>query len=174
MPASLPEHLTRWYSPKQPLLSLPMSLRHWLLASGSLTRQLTVLANGQFRVEPLQQGFSSIYLNESQLLNTGLTEQAWVREVYLFGCDQQPWVKARSIFPLKTLKGEGLRLRYLKNKPLGSLLFYRGQPECTRQIACLPEGWARRSLYYWHHQPLIVQETFLPAFETFIQAKKDI
>ena len=174
MTAFLPDHLTRWYSPKQPLLSLPLSLRQWLLASGSLTRQLTLLANGQFHVEPLQQGFSSIYWHESQLLNARNDEKAWVREVNLFGCEQEPWVKARSIFPLKTLKGEGLRLRYLKNKALGSVLFHRGQPPCIRQIAYLPEGWSRRSLYYWHNQPLIVQETFLPAFEQFILAKTEI
>ena len=174
MPAFLPNHLVRWYSPQQPLLSIPAPLRNWLLASGSLTRQLTNLAHGQFHVEPLQQGFSPIYLHESQLLNSAFNQQAWVREVYLFGSEQQPWVKARSIFPLRTLKGEGLRLRYLKNKALGSLLFYRGNPRCIRQIAKLPEGWSRRSLYYWHGQPLIVQETFLPGFEKFILTNKDL
>ena len=173
MPDFLPDHLARWYRPEQPLLSMPLSLRHWLLASGSLTRQLTNLANGQFHVEPLQQGYLPVYLNESKLLNSAFNQRAWVREVYLFGSEQQPWVKARSIFPLQTLKGEGLRLRYLKNKALGSLLFYRGNPRCVRQIAKLPEGWSRRSLYYWHGNPLIVQETFLPAFEKFILANKD-
>ncbi|XID75604.1 chorismate--pyruvate lyase family protein [Alkanindiges sp. WGS2144] len=173
MPVFLPHHLTHWYSPAQPLLDLPENLKPWLLASGSLTRQLTLLAHGQFHVDPLRQGFERLYLHENQLLNIPFEQQAWVREVYLYGCEQEPWVRARSIFPLKSLKGQGLRLRYLKNKSLGSLLFYRSQPQCVRQIAKLPEGWSRRSLYLWHNQPLIVQETFLSAFENFLAAQKN-
>lgn len=172
MPANLSHHLVRWHTPRfcfNPALTMmPAELKPWLLAQGSLTRQLTQLAGGQFRVEPLRQCFDRIYLHESQLMQTQFDQQAWVREVYLYGCEAEPWVKARSIIPVQSLKGQGLRLRYLKNRSLGSLLFARTTPHCIRQVALLPEGWTRRSLYLWHERPLIVQETFLPAFQQFL------
>lgn len=172
MPANLSHHLVRWHTSRQllnqALTSMPAELKPWLLAQGSLTRQLTQLAGGQFRVEPFRQGFERIYLHESQLMQTGVDQQAWVREVYLYGCEADPWVKARSIIPVESLKGQGLRLRYLKKRSLGSLLFSRATPDCIRQIALLPEGWTRRSLYLWHQRPLIVQETFLPGFQQYL------
>lgn len=175
MPANLSHHLVRWHTSRQlfhqHLAGLPADMKPWLLASGSLTRQLTQLAGGQFRVEPLRQSFERIYLHESQLMGTAIDQQAWVREVYLYGADAEPWVKARSIVPVQSLKGQGLRLRYLKNRSLGSLLFARSAPHCIRQIALLPEGWTRRSLYLWHQRPLIVQETFLPAFQHYLLNK---
>jgi chorismate--pyruvate lyase len=162
LPASLA--FPHWYTTKQCLISLPDDVKPWLLSQGSLTQQLTRYAEGQFHVQPFSEGFSAVEQHESQLLGTPQYQQAWVREVYLFGSDDMPWVKARSIVPLRTLKGQGLRLRYLGNRSLGSLLFQRTKPDCIRQIARLPEGWARRSLYLWHQQPLIVQEVFLDAF----------
>lgn len=172
MSANLSHHLVRWHTSRQcfnpSLTHIPAELRPWLVANGSLTRQLTQLAGGQFRVEPFRQGFERIYLHESQLMHTAVDQQAWVREVYLYGSEAQPWVKARSIIPVQSLKGQGLRLRYLKNRSLGSLLFSRTTPHCIRQIALLPEGWTRRSLYIWHQRPLIVQETFLPDFQHYL------
>lgn len=172
MPANLSHHLVRWHTfrplCKQRLISMPAELKPWLLANGSLTRQLTQLAAGQFWVEPFKQDFERIYWHESQLMKTRIDQQAWVREVYLYGCEPEPWVKARSIIPVQSLKGQGLRLRYLKNRSLGSLLFARTPPQCIRQIGLLPEGWTRRSLYIWHQRPLIVQETFLPGFQHYL------
>lgn len=159
----------RWYTTRQCPNSLPDYLKPWLLSQGSLTQQLTRFAHGEFHVQPFSEGFTAIERHESQFLQTQLGEYAWVREVYLFGNQANPWVKARSIIPIQTLKGQGLRLRYLGNRSLGSLLFYRTRPECVRQIARLPEGWTRRSLYLWHGQPLIVQEIFL---DDFCQALK--
>ena len=172
MSANLSHHLVRWHTSRQcfnpSLTHIPAELRPWLVANGSLTRQLTQLAGGQFRVEPFRQGFERIYLHESQLMHAAVDQRAWVREVYLYGSEAQPWVKARSIIPVQSLKGQGLRLRYLKNRSLGSLLFARTAPQCIRQIALLPEGWTRRSLYVWHQRPLIVQETFLPGFQHYL------
>lgn len=171
MPASSLSHYARWYPAHSPLLAVPPELRYWLTASGSLTRQLTQLAGGEFRVQPFHQRFERIFWHESQLMNIPAHQQAWVREVYLYGSQSHPWVKARSVIPVSSLKGQGLRLRFLGTKSLGSLLFKRTAPQCIRQIACLPEGWSRRSLYLWHQQPLIVQETFLPQFQQFLLSK---
>ncbi len=74
--------------------------------------------------------------------------------------------------PLATLRGNGRRLKTLKSRSLGSLLFERHgvqimspvQQRKARQIAKLDEGWTRRTNYVWHQKYLLVQETFLPAF----------
>lgn len=154
----------RWYPVSHPLLDIPHPLRHWLLSSGSLTQQLTAFAHGQFHVAPFSQRYQRVFLHESQLLGLAPTARAWVREVYLYGDQPQPWVKARSVIPVRTLNGKGRQLKYLGSRSLGSVLFGRYAPDCQRQITQLPEGWARRSLYLWHGQPLIVQEIFLTEF----------
>ena len=160
----------RWYPASHPLLNIPPQLRQWLLSSGSLTQQLTAFAHGQFHVQPFNQHYQTVFLHESQLLGIHPQARAWVREVYLYGDQPEPWVKARSILPVKTLNGKGRQLKYLGSRSLGSVLFGRYAPTCQRQIARLPEGWARRSLYVWHAQPLIVQEVFLSAFcQTLIE-----
>lgn len=171
MLASASHVFPRWHTPQQCSISLPDYLKPWLLAQGSLTQQLTRYAHGQFHVRPFSEGFSAIKRHESEFLHTPAHQYAWVREAYLFGDDVNPWVKARSIVPLQTLKGKGLRLRYLGRRSLGSLLFQRTTPYCIRQIAQLPEGWARRSLYLWHDQPLIVQEIFLDNFCQALQER---
>ncbi len=153
------------------------SLKPWLLAQGSLTLQLKAFAGGQFRVLPLDQSLQQPMLNEAQLLRMKPSEYAWVREVYLYGDNDQPWVHARSVMPLKTLRGSGRRLRKLKNRSLGSVLFERGGVQLmplakqlkSRQVARVAEGWTRRTAYLWHGQYLLVQETFLPAFIEALQ-----
>ena len=149
-------------------LEIPAHIKPWVTASGSLTKQLTLLANGQFHVEVIDEGYRKIARHEAHLLSTPYHQLAWVREVYLYGSSNQPWVKARSIIPLTTLAGSGQQLKTLRNRSLGSLLFKRHTPKCIRQIAHLKQGWSRRSLYLWHAKPLIVQESFLPAFEQFL------
>lgn len=164
MRRSTTQFQVRWYNVRHPNLRIPAHLISWLLAEGSLTRQLTHKAHGQFHVEPFFQGFDRVPLYESKWLHIPNDQKAWVREVYLYGDQSEPWVKARSIMPIYTLQGRGRCLKYLGNRSLGSVLFARHPPHCIRQIAKLSDGWARRSLYTWYGQPLIVQEVFLDAF----------
>lgn len=166
----------RWFSVKnQHHRQLEISHREikpWLLAHGSLTQQLRHHANGRFHVVPVQQSLQRPSPDEARLLHMRSTQYAWVREVLLYGSDDTPWVHARSIMPLATLRGHGRRLKKLKNRSLGSLLFERHgvqtMPQMkqrqARQIAKLNEGWTRRTTYIWHQKYLLVQETFLPVF----------
>ena len=148
------------------------AIKPWLLAHASLTQQLRDHGGGQFHVLPVHQSLQRPSPDEARLLKMRSTQYAWVREVLLYGCDETPWVHARSVMPLKTLRGNGRRLKTLKNRSLGSLLFERHgvqimpqvQQRQARQIAKLAEGWTRRTTYIWHQKYLLVQETFLPAF----------
>ncbi|MEC7119597.1 MAG: chorismate lyase [Pseudomonadota bacterium] len=153
-----------WHVPTRLLYGHADLIWPWLIAQGSLTQQLRQQAGGQFWVQPLRERLERPIHDESLFLKVPHTEWAWVREVYLFGADAEPWVHARSVIPISSLQGQARRLRYLGSRSLGSLLFARQTPACVREVAQLPDGWARRSRYLWHNQPLLVQECFLPAF----------
>tara|TARA_R100000093_G_scaffold70585_2_gene44084 strand:- start:635 stop:964 length:330 start_codon:yes stop_codon:yes gene_type:complete len=101
-----------------------------------------------------------------------------VREVILMG-KGEPWVFARSLLPLSSLKGRLRQLRHLNTRPLGGFLFR--QPDLEREpmeISRLKPGqryvppslqrgetlWGRRSVFRLEGRPLLVSEVFLPAF----------
>ena len=149
--------------------SIPPELKKWLYASGSLTQQLTELAEGQFSVEPTQQHFQRLQRLDAKWMVMPHQHTAWVRESLLFGCEAEPWVKAKSIFPILSLQKRARIFRHLGKKPIGWYLFQRTHPACERRVLWLDDGWTRQSCYTWHGCKFIVQETFLPAFENFIQ-----
>jgi len=171
----------RWFTVKQHhhrYLTAPQALLPWLLAQGSLTVQLRAYAGGQFWVQPLGQAYQRPLPDEARCLGIAPSAHVLVREVYLYGADAAPWVHARSVFPLPTIRGSGRRLLMLKSRSLGTLLFERGgvqrvpqvQQRKARQLAHVAEGWTRRTTYRWHDHPVLVQETFLPAFEAALAA----
>jgi chorismate lyase len=144
-------------------------LKMWLYASGSLTQQLTELAQGQFRVEPIVEHFQRLNLQDAQWMKMPYHHTSWVRESYLYGSEAQAWVKAKSIFPILSLQKRARIFQHIGKKPIGWYLFQRTNPYCERRVIWLEEGWTRQSCYTWHGCKFIVQETFLPAFEHFIQ-----
>ncbi|ESK41108.1 hypothetical protein P256_00093 [Acinetobacter nectaris CIP 110549] len=154
---------------QKPLKNIPPYLYDWLYASGSLTQQLTRLAHGQFHVEPIHSSFERLKLRDSTWLKMPSYHTSWVREAFLFGCEDIPWVKAKSIFPILSLQKKARIFRHLGTKPIGFFLFQRTLPLCERRVVYLNEGWTRQSCYTWHGCKFIVQETFLPAFENFIR-----
>ena len=148
---------------------LPAELKAWLYASGSLTQQLKDLAGGEFSVKPIKEHFQRLRLVDSRWMNMPPQHTSWVRESYLYGCQELPWVKAKSIFPILSLQARARIFQHIGKKPIGWFLFQRTQPHCERRVILLDEGWTRQSCYTWHGCKFIVQETFLPAFEQFIQ-----
>jgi chorismate--pyruvate lyase len=148
---------------------IPAELREWLYASGSLTQQLTDLADGEFKVQPIQEHFLRLSFADSQWMNMPHQHTSWVRESYLYGCEAEPWVKAKSIFPILSLQSRARIFQHIGKKPIGWFLFQRTNPHCERRVILLKDGWTRQSCYTWHGCKFIVQETFLAAFEQFIQ-----
>ncbi len=94
---------------------------------------------------------------------------AWVRESLLYGCEAQPWVQAKSIFPILSLQKKARIFKHIGKQPIGRFLFQRTTPQCERRIIRLNEGRTRQSCYTWHGCKFIVQETFLPSFEAYLQ-----
>lgn len=149
--------------------AIPSQLKKWLYASGSLTQQLTDLGQGKFHVERIREHYQRLNLADSQWMGMPHHHIAWVRESYLYGSEQQAWVKAKSIFPILSLQKKARIFQHIGNQPIGRFLFQRTNPQCERRVIQLDEGWTRQSYYTWHGCKFIVQETFLPSFEQFIQ-----
>ncbi|MGH1439912.1 MAG: chorismate--pyruvate lyase family protein [Cellvibrionaceae bacterium] len=153
--------------------TLDPTLKFWLFDQGSLTQKLITLSNKQFRVQVLQQKIERAQFSEYRALKLNNRRWAVIREVMLYGNDT-PWVYARTIIPLSTLKGKLRRLHYLGSRPLGGALF--ADPSMRRktvEIASvsaqhLPTKakgvqplWGRRSLFILKDKPLLVGEIFL-------------
>lgn len=157
--------LVRWHPGAHWLRArLPLPLRPWLFAEGSLTRRLLAQSGGRFRVQVLAQCWQRPAAGEARLLGMAPTACALVREVILSG-NGQPWVYARSILPATTLTGDLRRLRRLQDSSLGALLFT--YPQLHRQpfeIAHSNGLWGRRSRFELGARALIVSEFFLPDF----------
>ncbi|WP_366513642.1 chorismate lyase [Psychrobacter sp.] len=150
--------------------TLPNEPLKWLTADGSLTALLEIKAGRPLRVEPAFEGYRMLTLLQKKQLGyqgrqLNRPVMAWVRESLLYGNSDQPWIAARSIFPLISLKGEAKRLQYLGCTPIGYVLFKRQSrlPYC-RVIDLTHIGWRRSTIYTWYKRELIISETFLTGF----------
>ncbi|HEY9197713.1 MAG TPA: chorismate lyase [Gammaproteobacteria bacterium] len=172
----------RWRTGKQLPRTIPdAALRAWLLDTGSLTRRVQQACAGRFRVRVEMQGWGRPRLDEYRALRLRLGRIALIREVHLL-CDERPWVFARTVIPVTTLRGGQRRLAHLGSRPLGAVLF--ADPRMQRgpvQVARIPrdsalfaaaaqgldrrpaEIWGRRSIFRLGGKPLLVSEFFLPA-----------
>jgi chorismate--pyruvate lyase len=152
---------------------LPKHVQHWLLDQGSLTQKLIDQSDGKLKVEVLHQGIQRARLSEYRALGLNPGSWALIREVILYG-NETPWVYARTVIPLSTLKGPLRRLYYLGNRPLGGELFAdptmrrRGLEVAAVKPAFLPKRaqhlkpqWGRRSIFWLRNKPLLVGEIFL-------------
>lgn len=170
----------RWRAGKQlPRTEPTPVLRDWLLHTGSLTRRVQQACAGRFRVRVETQGWGRPRLDEYRALRLRLGRIALIREVHLL-CDERPWIFARTIIPVTTLRGRERRLAHLGNRPLGAVLF--ADPHMQRgpvEVVCLRPGsavfadavqglkrrptevWGRRSVFRLGNKPLLVSEFFL-------------
>jgi chorismate--pyruvate lyase len=154
---------------------LSTTTKRSLLDQGSLTARLIAAAEHHFEVKLLRQSVSRPSHDEAQLLGLRCAGRAWVREVLLL-CDGEPWIYARSVIPLASLKGRLGFLRRLQNDSLGSLLFKDPRLQrdpfeiCQLKRSPIAEGftenqacYGRRSVFHLYKKPILVAEFFLPA-----------
>ncbi len=152
----------------------------WLIDTGSLTERLKSAAQGTFQMHVLQLSHERPMWSERQALQLPDRQQALVRHVLLSG-QGKPWVFARTVIPVASLKGALRHLAHLGDKPLGGVLFsdkslFRSEikiaacdsvagffSDMTACLECAPDTiWGRRSVFKLKGQPLLVSEFFLP------------
>ncbi|AKH20701.1 chorismate--pyruvate lyase family protein [Sedimenticola thiotaurini] len=162
---------------------VPVGMAHWLRYPGSLTARLKQAAQGNFRLRLLRQGWARPLESERRLLGMRRGGVVILREVEML-CGDVPWVFARTLIPVHSLRGRARRLTLLEERPLGEVLF--SDPTMRRgvtQMAQLRPGhslfasatcglqsvqtlWGRRTLYHLAGKPLLVNELFLPDIPT--------
>jgi len=184
--ASDPHAEPLWIPARRLLRSgVPGDRLPWLLDADSLTRRIQSVCDDDFRVEVLRQRRERPLRNESRALGLRPETMVLVRQVHLY-CGAAPWVYARTVVPDATLAGRWRRLKHLRARSLGALLF--AEPSVRRgelEVTCLtprdrlfglvaarlprpPRAiWGRRSLFYLGDRPLLVSEFFLPELGAF-------
>lgn len=168
----------KWRTRKQCVTeTIPLHVQQWLFDSASLTAKLIARCPGKFSVELISQNKACPTLDESRVLSLRQRQLAVIRQVVLH-CDQQSWVYARTVIPIRTLQGSLRQLVKLGNRPLGAVLFAdksikRGAVEVASIKPCHQASqwagfkqqhnvWGRRSVFSKQHKHLLVSEFFLP------------
>jgi chorismate--pyruvate lyase len=173
----------RWYPDSQHRCKdIPPDLYVWLLDPESLTRRLQQLCPGRFEVRVVSQQRGRPVRNEAQALGMRRGSHALIRQVQLL-CGDKPWIFARTVIPVSSLRGRLKRLAHLGTRPLGGVLFADpGMRRGVVELACIQPGqalytaatadlrtrpaaiWGRRSVFTVNRKPLLVSEVFLPDF----------
>lgn len=153
----------------------------WLGDNGSLTRSVIASCRGRFKVNVVSQQQGSALPSEAALLCAGPAQATLVREVYLY-CGRHPWVFARTLLPMRSLRGPVHALTQLGRRPLGEVLFsnpttrrlrvevaritprHRLFGRATAHLRKQPDAiWGRRTLFEYGGENILVNELFLPA-----------
>ncbi|MAL97429.1 chorismate--pyruvate lyase family protein [Hydrocarboniclastica marina] len=157
---------------------LPRHRRLELHRPGSLSKWLQRWCPGTLPVTVLRQGQCLPTPDEARLLALKPRERVWVREVWL-GPSEAPWVKGRTVTPLREMKGRLQALRNLGTRPLGSVLFTG--PAWHRSAFLVgyllpPDSHAhplpaRRSIFSHGQSRLLVTEGFCNAYWQRLEAE---
>ncbi len=170
--------------------AIPPDLHNWLLDPESLTLRLQQLCPGRFEVRIVSQQRGRPDLNEAQALDMRRGSHALIRQVQLL-CGGRPWIFARTVIPVSSLRGRLKRLARLGTSPLGGVLFADpGMQRGVVELACIRPGqalytaatahlrkrppaiWGRRSVFTITRKPLLVSEVFLPDFPATSVARR--
>lgn len=160
-------------------------LEQILGCQGSLTKYLQQNFS-DFSVQVIEERDGQPFEDERAILTLAPSESVKIRSVYL--CSQQkPLVYARTTVPTSLWFDERTKLYQLGNVPLGKILFDEKNPAKRHefQFAWLNQDYfsnysirpsaeyfqsgllpARRSVFSWYEQGLLVTEVFLPEFSS--------
>lgn len=154
-------------------------MRAWLEDPGSVTSRMRRVCSGDFSLALLVQRKARPFLVEARMLELPSRRFALIRQVLLC-CAGVPWIFARSVVPVTTLRGRNRRMARLGSRPLGEVLF--ALPGLVRREAHIvplcadptmrqafadaldenPAGaWLRRSVFVLENDPLLINEVFL-------------
>lgn len=155
------------------------ALRYWLELPSSMTEQMHQICSNVV-VEVVHNEFCTPHPDESAKLKLAPNTRVWCREVVM-KCDQEAWLYARTMIPEYNLKGKVLGLTKIGGTPIGNVLFSdpatrRSSFEFTlvspksfyatqasHQVGPIQEPlWARRSIFTYDHQDILLTEVFLP------------
>ena len=154
--------------------------REWLTNPDSLTQRLLHFTDQKIEFSLVQQGHGNALDDEAALLGISTDQTVWTRDI-IWGYQNTPWVCGHATIPEDTLAGEGIALKDIADKSIGTILF--SDPDLQRdplQFSQIdpthpflshlkPQHmtpslnlWARRSRFFCFGKPLIITEIYLP------------
>lgn len=166
-------------SKKQGII-VPKEIGQWVSYSGSMTKRLKKVTS-DFKIDVIKVSRRVLTGSESRCLDIPLRQLGFTREVWIY-CNNEPWMIGRSVVPYIYLNGPLRRIRFLKNKSLGELLFKlsnrkRSDFEFSRSTGEDMEHeppWVRSSTFTFGKNKLLLKEVFLSAMIKHLKTAKEI
>ena len=134
--------LTSWMAETKSLEVNNKEILSWLNEPGSITSRIKSSSN--FRLKLLRDGPGEVNAAEDDLIITNYKENN-IREVVLFS-DEEPFIFAKSILPLETIRLGLDALGNLKENPLGDILF--SHPEIKKKYMLFAKFESNRKKFY--------------------------
>jgi len=154
--------LTAWVSETDSLKIKNKEILSWLNEPGSITSRIKSFSN--FRLKLLRDGPGVVDVAEDDLIISNYEENN-IREVVLYS-DEEPFIYAKSILPLETIRLGLDALGNLKENPLGDILF--SNPEIKKKHTLFAKFefnkrifYGRKGIYTVTGHPFSVCEIFL-------------
>ena len=154
--------LTSWMPEIKSLEVQNKEIISWLNESGSITSRIKSFSN--FRLKLLRDGPGKVDASEDDLIITNYKENN-IREVVLYS-DEEPFIYAKSILPLETIRLGLGALGSLKENPLGDILF--SNPQIKKKYMLFAKFelnkrifYGRKGIYTVKGYPFSVCEIFL-------------
>ena len=154
--------LTSWMPEIKSLEVQNKEIISWLNESGSITSRIKSFSN--FRLELLRDDPGEVDSVEDDLIITNFEENN-IREVVLYS-DEEPFIYAKSILPIETIKLGLGALGNLKENPLGDILFSNPEIKKKHMLFAKFESnkrifYGRKGIYTVKGYPFSVCEIFL-------------
>ena len=154
--------LTSWMSEIKSLEVKNKEIISWLNEHGSITSRIKSFSN--FRLKLLRDGPGEVNAAEDDLIITNYKENN-IREVVLFS-DEEPFIYAKSILPLETIRLGLSALGNLNKNPLGDILFSNSEIKKKYMLFAKFESnkrifYGRKGIYTVKGYPFSVCEIFL-------------
>ena len=154
--------LTSWMSEIKSLEVQNKEIISWLNEHGSITSRIKSFSN--FRLKLLRDGPGEVNAAEDDLIITNYKENN-IREVVLFS-DEEPFIYAKSILPLETIRLGLSALGNLNKNPLGDILFSNSEIKKKYMLFAKFESnkrifYGRKGIYTVKGYPFSVCEIFL-------------
>ena len=134
--------LTSWKSEIKSLEVQNKEIISWLNEPGSITSRIKSFSN--FRLKLLRDGPGEVNAAEDDLIISNYKENN-IREVVLFS-DEEPFIYAKSILPLETIRLGLSALGNLNKNPLGDILF--SNPEIKKKYMLFAKFESNKRIFY--------------------------
>ncbi len=168
---------------------MPATQLRLLTHRGSLSAYLREVTAQKIAYQFLHADWSAAKTDECPLLHIKASEKVWLREIH-WHYQGEMWVHGSTIIPSNTLPVTKEGLDTLGGQSIGDILFQdknlvrsnfqiriltSDHPDFINACQTLAEKpallWARRSVFYFHKQPLLVNEVFFPDIFEFMKTQ---